>query len=191
LAYHADNGRFAEKMFVKDVKDKAQKITYCDIGSHHQNGIAERRIRTLGEAARTMLAHGQHLWPEVVTKSLWPFAYKAASPSMNLFQLDTKGLSPSEKLAGVEINQELKNKHPLFCPVYVLNSKLQGSIGGLPKWNPRSNAGVYLGHSPDHASNVALVLSLTTGLVSPQYHVVFDDDFSTFEFIRSKKEPSN
>jgi hypothetical protein len=51
LAYHADNGRFAEKVFVKDVKDKAQNITYCGVGSHHQNGIAERRIRTLGEDA--------------------------------------------------------------------------------------------------------------------------------------------
>ena len=44
LAYHADNGRFAEKDFVQDVKDKAQNITYCGVGSHHQNGIAEQRI---------------------------------------------------------------------------------------------------------------------------------------------------
>ena len=69
-AYHADNGRFAEDIFVQDSKDKAQKVTYCGVGSHHQYGISERRIRTLGEDARTMLAHGQHLWPEVINKSL-------------------------------------------------------------------------------------------------------------------------
>ena len=56
--------------------------------------------------------------------------------------------------------------------MFVLDKSLQGGLGGIPKWNPRANAGVYLGHSPDHASNVALVLNLATGLVSPQYHVV-------------------
>ena len=191
LAYHADNGRFAEKVFQQDVKDKAQNITFCGVGSHHQNGIAERRIKSLGEDARTMLAHGQHLWPEVITKSLWPFAYKAACRSRNKFNLDDDGLSPDEKMSGLKVQQELKNEHTLFCPVYVLNGKLQSGLGAIPKWNPRSNAGIFLGHSPDHASNVALVLNLTTGLVSPQYHVVFDDGFSTVDFIRSQKEPSN
>jgi hypothetical protein len=42
LTYYADNGRFAETNFVQDIKDKAQEhITYCGVGSHHQNGIAE------------------------------------------------------------------------------------------------------------------------------------------------------
>ena len=89
------------------------------------------------------------------------------------------------------MSQDVCNEHTLFCPVYVLDSRLQSGIGGIPKWNPRSSAGVYLGHSPDHASNVALVLNLDMGLVSPQYHVVFDDDFSTVDFLRSGKEPSN
>jgi hypothetical protein len=36
-----------------------------------------------------------------------------------------------------------------------------------------------LGTSPRHASSVTLVLSLETGLVSPQYHVQYDDFFET------------
>ena len=190
-AYHADNGRFSEKAYVDDVKHKSQRITFCGVGSHHQNGIAERRIKTLSEDARTALTHGQHLWPEAINKSLWPFAIKAACRARNKFHLNKDGASPEELVAGYKVRQELKNEHPLFCPVFVLDRKLQGPFGGLPKWNPRSNAGVYLGHSPDHASNVALVLNLSTGLVSPQYHVVFDDDFTTVDFIRSQKEPSN
>ncbi len=189
--YHADNGRFAEKVFVQDVKDKNQNITFCGVGSHHQNGIAERRIKTLGEDARTSLAHGAHMWPEVVNKSLWPFAYKAACRARNEFKLDENLLSPNEKISGVKLKQTVKNEHTLFCPVYTLDKKLQGGIGGIPKWDPRSSAGLYLGHSPEHASNVALVMNLQTGLVSPQYHVIFDDTFSTVEYIRSKKEPSN
>ena len=146
LAYHADNGRYAEKVFIKDVKDKAQRLTYCGVGSHHQNGIAERHIKSLSEESRTMLAHGQHLWPEVVTKSLWPFAFKAACRARNKFMIDSDGYSPEEKMSGIAARQELKNEHPLFCPVFVLDRRLQGGIGGIPKWDPRSNAGVYLGH---------------------------------------------
>lgn len=191
LAYHADNGRYSENLFVGDIRDKGQTITYCGVGSHHQNGISERRIKTLGEDATTSLAHGQHMWPEVVTKSFWPFAYKAACRTRNKFKLDTNGLSPEEKLAGVKSKRSVKHEHPLFCPVYTLHKKLQGGIGGIPKWEPKSNAGVYLGQSPEHSSDVALVLDLRTGLVSPQYHVVFDDTFSTVDYIRSAKEPSN
>ena len=138
-----------------------------------------------------MLAHGQHFWPEAVNKSLWPFALKAASRSLNRFNLDKNGLSPEEKLAGIAINKEICNEHPLFCPVFVLDKNLQSGLSGIPKWNPRANTGIYLGHSPDHASNVALVLNLATGLVSPQYHVVFDDHFSTVDYLCSKKQPSN
>ena len=50
---------------------------------------------------------------------------------------------------------------------------------------------MYLGHSPHHAGNVALVLSLTTSLVSPQYHIIFDDDFSTVENLRLGTVPTN
>lgn len=76
--YHADNGRFAKTLFIKDAKDNAQQMSFCGVGSHHQNGIAERRIKSLCEDARTMLAHGQQLWPEAVSKVLWPLALKAA-----------------------------------------------------------------------------------------------------------------
>ena len=50
---------------------------------------------------------------------------------------------------------------------------------------------MYLVHSPEHSSDVALVLNLTTGLVLPQYHVVFDDTFSTLESLLNQKESSN
>jgi hypothetical protein len=49
----------------------------------------------------------------------------------------------------------------------------------LPKWNPRSRRAVFLGFSAEHASTVPLVLNLDTFYISPQFHVVFDDWFST------------
>ena len=39
--------------------------------------------------------------------------------------------------------------------------------------------GVYLGTSPRHARSVSLILSLSTGLCSPQFHVSHDDFFET------------
>jgi len=51
--------------------------------------------------------------------------------------------------------------------------------------------GVYLGHSPRHAGNIALVLNITTSHVSPQYHRIFDDDFSTVGSMRNRKVPTN
>ena len=41
LAYHADNGRYAEGTFRKDAFDKSQRLSYCGVGHHNQNGIAE------------------------------------------------------------------------------------------------------------------------------------------------------
>ena len=37
--YDADNGRFADNGFIDAVNSKDQKITYCGVGAHHQNGI--------------------------------------------------------------------------------------------------------------------------------------------------------
>ena len=59
----------------------------------------------------------------------------------------------------------------------------------IPKWEPRARMGVYVGWSPSHASNVALVLNPRTGHVSPQFHVVFDYDFTTVEYLCKKTVP--
>ena len=58
--YHADNGRFSGNVWMKAVSDANQTITFCGVGAHHQNGVAEKRIRDLTEHARTMLIHVTH-----------------------------------------------------------------------------------------------------------------------------------
>jgi hypothetical protein len=56
-AYHADNGRFADKGFKDDCIASNQTITFCSVGGHHQNGIAECKIKELTLGARTLLLH--------------------------------------------------------------------------------------------------------------------------------------
>ena len=50
---------------------------------------------------------------------------------------------------------------------------------------------VNLGNSLDHAVNAPLVLNTRSGLVSPQYHVVFDDSFTTTKSLHTDELPSN
>ena len=57
--YHADNGRFANRGGINHVQEKGQTISICGTNAHHQNGVAEKRIHDLQEAARTMLIHAK------------------------------------------------------------------------------------------------------------------------------------
>ena len=53
----------------------------------------------------------------------------------------------------------------------------QGSI--FHKWKERARVGMYLGRSPSHAQNVSLVMNISNGLVSPQFHVQHDNRFES------------
>ena len=48
-----------------------------------------------------------------------------------------------------------------------------------------------MGHYLFHAGNVALVWNPTTGQVRPQYHVVFDDDFTNVPYMEAGTLPPN
>lgn len=112
---------------------------------------------------------------------------------MNSITIDINGETPESKFYGVPLETiPVKSFHTMFCPCYVLDGRLQaaGSIGP-PKWEPRSNIRVYLGHSPFHAGSVALVYNPSTGHVSPQFHVVFDDDFTTVPYMEAGTIPPN
>jgi hypothetical protein len=79
--------------------------------------------------------------------------------------------------------------HVFGSPCFVLDLRLQSGIGGAPKCEPRSQLGIYIGHSPSHAGSVALVLNPQTGHVLPQYHAVFDDLFTTVPFMEQSEVP--
>jgi hypothetical protein len=49
--------------------------------------------------------------------------------------------------------------------------------------------GIYVGRLPSHASNVSLILNQHTGHVLPQFHVVYDDDFTTVPYLRTATVP--
>jgi hypothetical protein len=60
-----------------------------------------------------------------------------------------------------------------------------------PKWEPHARMGIYVGCSPSHAANVSLILNPQTGHISPQLHVVYDNDFTTVPHLRTATVPAH
>ena len=190
--YHCDNGLFDTVAFKASIIQANQTISFCGVNAHHQNGRAERRIRDVTEGARTALLHASHRWPKAIHPALWSCALKhyvnlrnnlpsTFIPGVKNEQKrlpDTYINSPFSKFSGFETEINIRNFHPFGSPVYVLEDNLQ-SQKAHNKWSDRSRVGIFLQHSPLHSSSVPLVLNTTTGLVSPQFHCLYDDDFAT------------
>jgi len=178
--YHADNSPFGNKAYKDDCVLQNQALTFSGVGAHHQNAVAERAIRTVTGWTRTMILHQILHWPDSSNLELWPFAMEHAVYVWN--NLPKKGI----RLAPVEIHS--RSKFPNYdhlsslavwgCPTYVLEPQLQDGKK-LPKWKARTRRGMYLGKSDEHANTVGRILNLDSGYISPQYHCVYDNLFST------------
>ena len=178
--YHADNGRFAEAGWMNHVKEKGQTITFCGTNAHHQNGVAEKRIRDLQEAARTALIHAKQRWPNAIESNLWPYALRCANHAHNYTISNKSDRLPINLFSQVEEVNTTRHFHTFGCPAYVLDPELQsGKLRPRHKWEDRARVSINLGPSPQHGKSVHLLLNTQTGRVTPQFHVVFDDSFDT------------
>jgi hypothetical protein len=68
--YHADNGIFNEKAWRQLCSKSHQGLSFAGVNGHHQNGQAERRVRSLQNTPRTVLIHANHRWPQAITANL-------------------------------------------------------------------------------------------------------------------------
>ena len=129
-----------------------------------------------------MIIHAQARWHQAVSTNLWPYAIRLANEIHNAMPgiNNLNNITPLEAFHGSRKKPDLILFQPFACPTYVLDNRLQANQK-IPKWEWRSRVGLYLGMSMQHARSVALVLNLTTGHVSPQFHVKFDPTFSTVD----------
>ncbi len=61
-SYLADNGVFKAIAFIKHIRDSAQRLRFCGVNAHHQNGIAERAVNTISDTSRAMMLHASVRW---------------------------------------------------------------------------------------------------------------------------------
>ena len=102
--YLGDNGVYRSKEFRDDLKARGQTMEFCGVGAHHQNGVAERAIRTVSESARTMMIHAAIHWPGNVDLSLWPMAVEYAVHVYNMLPNMHTGIAPLEIVTGSRLD---------------------------------------------------------------------------------------
>ncbi len=177
--YHSDNCIFSSADF-KDHCDSLQiKYSFSGVGAKHQHGVAERNIKTVAQWARANMLHLAHIWPQYADSKYWLQAINYATWVFNILPNMESGISPDELWSNVKNNDNvLRRAHVFGCPVYVLNAALHDGKK-IPKWAPWACLGLFLGFSDLHSSQVPLVLNVETKKISPQYHVIFDDNFHT------------
>ena len=121
-------------------------------------------------------------WPEAYDPALWPFALEQAVLLWNHIPKQNTRLSPIELFTGVTFpdHNVIQRARVWGCPTWVLDPRLADGKS-VPKWTKRSRLGVYLGCSAHHSTTVGRILNMTTGSISPQYHVVYDELFTTVQ----------
>ena len=101
-SYRADNGIFKAGEFRLDMDKQDQQITYCGVGAHHQNGIAERNIRIMVERARTVLLNAHACNNMKIKMELWTFAMRHVCNQWNATpRKDLNWLTPDEAFNGI------------------------------------------------------------------------------------------
>jgi hypothetical protein len=132
----------------------------------------------------------QSITGHITLPIMWPFALKEVAYQFNRLSLQSDGCCCEATFFDVNKDFTDPSMYNTFgSPCFVMDSRLQSDVGGAPKWEPRSHLGIYVGHSPSHAGLVALVLNPWTEHVSPLFHVVFDDHFTTVPFMEKNEVP--
>jgi hypothetical protein len=123
--------------------------------------------------------HSHLHWPQAFSVDLWPYALDYSVWIHNHIPRRQHGFAPIELFCSLTHNcANLQCLKVWGCPTYVLNPRLQDGVK-IPKWEPQARQGQFLGFSPDHSSLVGLIRNLNTKFISPQFHIVLDEQFST------------
>lgn len=103
----------------------------------------------------------------------------------------TTCMSPMELLTNRRSDHHDLLRAKVFgCPSFVLDASLADGKK-IPKFRSRSKVGQFLGFSNQHSSVVGLIRNLSTGSITPQYHVVFDEKFQAVAGLSTSEDDEN
>lgn len=137
-----------------------------------------RAVKTISKLFHSLLLHSSLHWKNDIDSYLWPMAVDYATFIYNHIP-NASGVAPVDIFHGSQLpRHHLCDIHVWGCSIYVLDSTLQQGQK-IPCWQPCSRCGLFVGYSPVHSSNVPLILNLQTSSISSQFHIVFEDHFST------------
>ncbi|GJX40434.1 putative ribonuclease H-like domain-containing protein [Tanacetum coccineum] len=127
-----------------------------------QNGVAERKNRTLIEAARTMLADSK------LPTTFWAEAVNTACYVQNrVLVIKPHNKTPYELFLGRK--PALSFMRPFGCPVTILNT-----IDHLGKFDGKADEGFFIGYSTN--SKAFRVFNSRTRIVEENLHVQFSEN---------------
>ncbi|GJZ83053.1 putative ribonuclease H-like domain-containing protein, partial [Tanacetum coccineum] len=154
---------------IENLVDYKVKVIRCDNGTefkntemNQQNGVTERRNKTLIEAARTMLADSK------LPTTFWAKAVNTACYVQNrVLVVKPHNKTPYELFHGR--TPTLSFMRPFGCPVTILNT-----IDHLGKFDGKADEGFFVGYSLN--SKAFRVFNSRTRIVEENLHIRFSEN---------------
>ncbi|GJW51836.1 putative ribonuclease H-like domain-containing protein [Tanacetum coccineum] len=158
-----DNGtEFKNRVMNQFCEMKGIKREFSVARTPQQNGVAEKKNRTVIEAARTMLADSK------LPTTFWTKAVNTACYVQNrVLVIKPHNKTPYELFLGRKV--ALNFMRPFGCPVTILNT-----IDHLGKFNGKADEGFFVGYSTN--SKAFRVFNSRNITVEENLHVKFSED---------------
>ncbi|KAG7544170.1 Zinc finger CCHC-type [Arabidopsis thaliana x Arabidopsis arenosa] len=154
-------GEFQNEIFEKFCQSQGIRHQYSVPRTPQQNGVVERKNRTLQDMARTMI-HGNN-----ISEGFWAEAVSTACYIINrVYVKHGTKTTPYEIWKGKSPN--LSHFRVFGCICYILNDNEQ-----LEKFGSRSDEGIFMGYSTH--SSAYRVYNKRTKVIGDGVNVVFDE----------------
>ncbi|KAJ9542229.1 hypothetical protein OSB04_028735 [Centaurea solstitialis] len=155
-------------------EQKGISQNFSSVRTPQQNGVAERRNRTLIEAARSMLSEANlatQFWAEAVNTACYT---QNRSLIVKRFRRTAYELFRNRK-------PSIEHLHIFGCVCYILNNK-----DSLGKFDSKSDDGIFLGYSS--ISKTFRVFNKRRQAIEETIHVKFDESGPTFHHSNDNTE---
>ncbi|KAH9705964.1 hypothetical protein KPL70_012065 [Citrus sinensis] len=154
-------GEFENHAFENFCNDFGIEHQFSSPRTPQQNGVVERKNRSIQEMARTML-----------NKNSLPKYFWAEAVNTACYVLNPMLIRPNLNKTSYELWKDRKPNIGYFkvfgCKCFVLNTK-----DNLGKFDPKSDVGIFLGYS--NSSKTYRVYNKRTLVVEESMHVIFDE----------------